>query len=216
MNGWARLIGPMRFLSNPRKKSEYDRSQVGPSAAKPPQPPSSGQTQSTRSDWRWSVSSEEEAERIIFASLFRQGMICMACGDIAPTREVNFEYNVGMIFMRRIHQIKGRLCRKCIEDRFWEATGISLLLGWWGYISFFVNWFYLIKNLITYLGSLGLKHPQGSVWAEAMKWKLASAAMITLVAWIISVTTLPSSQVIANRAAAPTVSSASALAQLHW
>ena len=197
------------ILRDPTKKAEYDRRHAVPSAAKPPEPSTSRQTQRERDSWRWSVSAEEAAERIIFANLFRQGKICMACGDIAPTREVDFEYNVGMIFMRRVHQVKGRLCRKCIEYHFWEATGISLLLGWWGYISFFVNWFYLIKNLITYLGSLGLKHPQGSVWAEAMKWKLASAAMVALVAWILSATLLPGSQVVANRAATPTVSSAS-------
>jgi len=43
--------------------------------------------------------------------------------------------------------LSGLLCRDCISSKFWSFTLITLLLGWWGVISFFVNIGSLLGNL---------------------------------------------------------------------
>ncbi len=83
-------------------------------------------------------------------------MICQDCGREAPTRYVDFYQNIGALFMRFHKQIKGNLCRDCVNKRFWEMTGITLFLGWWGVISFVFTLFILPNNIIRYLGTLGM------------------------------------------------------------
>lgn len=52
--------------------------------------------------------------------------------------------------------IKGRFCRKCIADTFWEFTPLTLLLGWWGALSFFITPIVLLNNLIMLARSWGM------------------------------------------------------------
>ena len=115
-------------------------------------------------------------------------MTCQGCGDVAPTRKVHFGRNVGMLFMRRVFEVEGLLCRRCIEERFWEFNGKLLLLGWWGTISFFATWYYLIANLFTYLRSLTLDSNVDGLWKTAFGWKLTNFAVIWFVALVIGVT----------------------------
>ena len=85
--------------------------------------------------------------------------ICQSCGRVAETKYVEYYQNIGAIVMRFSKKIKGNLCRDCNNKYFWPFTGITLLLGWWGIISFFVTLFVLPNNIIRYLGTLGLKSP---------------------------------------------------------
>lgn len=84
------------------------------------------------------------------------GVICQSCGREAPTRYVYFLENVGMVFMRRYREIKGNLCKECINKYFWETTPKTFFLGWWGTISFVVTLFALPNNVIRYLLTLGM------------------------------------------------------------
>jgi hypothetical protein len=83
-------------------------------------------------------------------------MYCQACGRRAPTKYVEFYQNIGALIIRFGKSIKGDLCKTCINKYFWEYTLICLLLGWWGIISFILNWFFLINNIGRYLGTLGM------------------------------------------------------------
>jgi len=92
-------------------------------------------------------------------------MICQNCGVEAPTKYVVFYENKGALIMRFTREIEGYLCKSCIHKYFWEFTLITLVLGWWGVISFLVTLFYYIpNNVIRYLFSLSLKPvPPGAV-----------------------------------------------------
>jgi hypothetical protein len=95
-------------------------------------------------------------------------MICQECGREAPTRYVDFYQNIGMLVMRQHREVKGNLCKDCINSNFWKMTGTTLVLGWWGTISFVFTLFILPNNIIRYLGTLGMP----PVPAGAMKPQL--------------------------------------------
>lgn len=84
-------------------------------------------------------------------------MICQSCGVEAPTRHVTFYQNIGLLVMRFSNTVDGRLCKSCVHRYFWQYTGITFILGWWGVISFIVTVFFLINNLVQYVASLGME-----------------------------------------------------------
>ena len=96
-------------------------------------------------------------------------MYCQACGANAPTRYVEFFLNVGMLFRRYERSIKGRMCKPCIHYHFWENTLVTLLMGWWGVISLIVTPFFLLNNLLRYVGCLFMRSrfPEVGVDVEA-------------------------------------------------
>ncbi len=89
-------------------------------------------------------------------------MICQGCGRQAETKYVEYYQNIGALVLRFSRHVKGNLCRDCSDKYFWRYTGTTLLLGWWGVISFFVTLFILPNNVIRYLGTLGLRSPSGN------------------------------------------------------
>jgi hypothetical protein len=89
-------------------------------------------------------------------------MYCQACGSKAPTKHVTFYQNIGLLILRLSKSIDGELCKPCVHKYFWEFTSINLLLGWWGIISFFFNWFFLLNNVVQYLGCLGMPSPDAA------------------------------------------------------
>jgi hypothetical protein len=155
---------------------------------------------------------DETVARAVYETLRREGMTCQGCGDVAPIRKVRFRRNVGMVFMRQTVEIEGSFCRRCIENKFWEFTGKLLLFGWWGILSFFITWYYLIANLFTYLGSLTLDNGVEGLWKTAFRWKLTSIAVVAVLVWILSGASLPGSIPVAADFPAPTPWSASVAA----
>ncbi len=83
-------------------------------------------------------------------------MFCQACGCNAPTKQVTFHQNIGVLIMRFPSSISGLLCRGCIDSHFWKMSLISFFFGWWGVISFFWTLVTLPMNVFTYLGCLSL------------------------------------------------------------
>ncbi|HKP53634.1 MAG TPA: hypothetical protein VJ183_13405 [Chloroflexia bacterium] len=80
-------------------------------------------------------------------------MACQFCGSHAPTKYVAFYSNIGFFLARREREVKGELCKQCINKHFWEFTLVNLLLGWWGIASFFFTIFFLINNTVRYIGA---------------------------------------------------------------
>ncbi|HYO53394.1 hypothetical protein [Archangium sp.] len=78
-------------------------------------------------------------------------MRCDLCFQSEPTAYVEFHHNVGMLFLRREYTTQGELCRSCLNRSFWDHTLRNLTLGWWGTISFFMTWYFLVSNLVTYV-----------------------------------------------------------------
>ncbi len=81
---------------------------------------------------------------------------CQSCGRYAPTRYVVLYQNIGLLIMRMGKSIEGNLCKACISKNFWEYTLVTFFAGWWGIISFFLTPFFLINNVVRYLGCLGM------------------------------------------------------------
>jgi len=85
--------------------------------------------------------------------------ICQSCFTSGQTKYVEFYTNVGMLVVRRHSSIKGNLCKNCIDHYFWDLTIKTLILGWWGIISFFANCVFVINNVLRYIGTLGMQRP---------------------------------------------------------
>ena len=94
-------------------------------------------------------------------------MICQDCGVESPTKFVAFYQNIGALIIRFPSSIEGYLCKSCIHRHFWTMTGITLVLGWWGTISFIVTPFFLLNNIGRYLFCLGM--PAASDGAKSPK-----------------------------------------------
>jgi len=84
---------------------------------------------------------------------------CQSCGLPAPTRAVHFYQNIGLLIMRRYSEVKGDLCKSCIDRHFWNMTGKTMLFGWWGLISLIVAPLMILNNTLRWLGSLGMQRP---------------------------------------------------------
>ncbi len=78
-------------------------------------------------------------------------MRCDLCYQSEPTAYVELHHNVGMLFLRQSYTTQGELCRSCLGQTFWHHTLRNLTLGWWGTISFFMTWYFLVSNLLTYV-----------------------------------------------------------------
>jgi hypothetical protein len=74
-------------------------------------------------------------------------MSCQLCGQNVPTKYATLHYNIGMLVMRRTATIQGAFCQSCLTHYFWKYTLITLVLGWWGFISFFMTPVILVSNL---------------------------------------------------------------------
>lgn len=101
-------------------------------------------------------------------------IICQSCGIKAPTRFVEFNQNIGAFIERYHKKVSGYFCKSCINRYFWSFTGTTLILGWWGIISFWVTPFFIFSNLYYYLGALFLsnstmKAPQNMLTDSASK-----------------------------------------------
>jgi len=84
---------------------------------------------------------------------------CVVCGRV-PTREESIRRHVGMIVMQRIFKLKQPLCR----DHGIEITNTylrkTLIQGWWGFISFFLNILTVGNDLVVLFRYRGLGEPQ--------------------------------------------------------
>lgn len=116
---------------------------------------------------------------------------CVGCHAVGPTREVRFFQNIGALIMRFHRQIRGQLCRNCINDHFARTTLITSFLGWWGVISCILTPFLLLNNLIRYLFCLSLQPPpnqpsRGTAQAE-LAWCVGGCALGLLAFFFVSI-----------------------------
>jgi hypothetical protein len=81
-------------------------------------------------------------------------MICQHCGVEADTKYFAFYQNIGMLVMRKQKSMRGQLCKSCIHKIFWEYTGMNLIVGWWGTISFWLTPCFIVNNIVRYASCL--------------------------------------------------------------
>ncbi len=84
---------------------------------------------------------------------------CQVCGAHAPVKKLWAAQMIGMIIVFQYSYVNGMICRRCIDKELMQRTLISLFLGWWGVISFFLNWVVLAANIGAFIVSRGL--PRG-------------------------------------------------------
>lgn len=99
---------------------------------------------------------------------------CQSCKRLTETKKVTFNQNIGMLIRRYHRTVEGYLCGECIEKYFWEFTGKTLILGWWGMISSIVTPFYLLGNLGQYWGTREIRRNCYGLGEIAQGWKVVS------------------------------------------
>ena len=88
-----------------------------------------------------------------------QEIQCQGCGLRVPTKLVTIYQNIGMVMARQTTETSGNFCRRCIRKYVVSYSLTTLVLGWWGMISFIMTPFLLVANVIVYLKSLSLPEP---------------------------------------------------------
>src|SRR5687768_4902945 len=89
-------------------------------------------------------------------------MHCERCSATAPTRNVTFLQNIGLLVVGLRSTASGMYCRRCIDREFWSRTLVTFFFGWWGIISFFLTPVFLALNVVNYLGALSLPYGDAS------------------------------------------------------
>jgi curved DNA-binding protein CbpA len=109
---------------------------------------------------------------------------CQSCFANAPTEKVSFSQNIGAIVVRFTKKVEGELCADCIEKNFWEMTGITLLFGWFGIISFITTPFILIENLANYLSANRVRKYSSNLSSIAIGWKFIIALTLIVITYV--------------------------------
>jgi len=91
---------------------------------------------------------------------------CRVCGR-GPARELVIRRHVGMIVMQRFVKARAVLCRDHGVQLTKQYLKKTLVEGWWGYISFFVNWFVVATDLIALSHAKKLAEPAPLTAAES-------------------------------------------------
>jgi hypothetical protein len=81
---------------------------------------------------------------------------CQSCGARAPTKRVEFYRLIGAVILLHFKSAGGQMCKSCVHQHFWEYTALTLCLGWWSVISFFLTPFIVLHNVIRYACCLGM------------------------------------------------------------
>lgn len=89
-----------------------------------------------------------------------EGSPCQQCGAV-PTTNIAFNQVTGFVFAYNWRSWKATACKDCGQALGRTVTSRTMLTGWWGFISFFGNWFAVFRNLFS-LGKLArLGEPVG-------------------------------------------------------
>ena len=93
---------------------------------------------------------------------------CDSCGR-APARPITVRRHVGLLLLQQFVKAQVVACRPCGRALIRSYTLRTLWQGWWGAISFFVNWFVLAANALSWrkLGQIEAPSLSGELVADA-------------------------------------------------
>jgi hypothetical protein len=77
-------------------------------------------------------------------------VVCAVCGA-EPAAAITVRRHVGMLIMQRFYKIQTPLCRQHGRELALQWLGRTLIQGWWGYISFFVNIFDVGTDVVAFI-----------------------------------------------------------------
>jgi DNA-directed RNA polymerase subunit RPC12/RpoP len=73
---------------------------------------------------------------------------CQRCGQTGvDLRFAKFRWVLGLVFLDQIHWRAGYYCNACIRREFFRSQSLTMVLGWWGILAFFV------RNPISIVGN---------------------------------------------------------------
>jgi hypothetical protein len=85
---------------------------------------------------------------------------CAVCQSV-PIRPFEFKQNIGMLYARQVRTITGGYCRSCALATGRKTQSLTILTGWWGMISFFMNFGIIFSNAMALLDAKRMDAPQG-------------------------------------------------------
>jgi hypothetical protein len=88
-----------------------------------------------------------------------EAAFCQACQRNVPAKYCEFTQGIGMLVLRTQRGVRGNMCKQCASQYFWHYTGLTLVTGWWGVISFITNIVFIISNVTYFVGSRSLPEP---------------------------------------------------------
>lgn len=149
-------------LSDPNRRDRYDHELIFAPL---------DLSQSTTDQVKKTRSAEEAGHR------------CDICNVKAKTHHVSFYETLGNLFTRQRNSVKGNLCKACIDYYFWNFTGKTMLLGWWGVTSFFITPFILLNNIFQYGFTIGMEKPERQITPNPLSfWVFSLIGCIILCA----------------------------------
>jgi hypothetical protein len=84
---------------------------------------------------------------------------CHICRS-SPAKTFPIRRHVGMVFMQRFVKLRMPMCRSHNLRYVGDYLGKTLWQGWWGYISFWVNIFVIVADLIVLGLVLAMPKPE--------------------------------------------------------
>jgi hypothetical protein len=109
----------------------------------------------------------------LFAPTKEGASFCQKCLINAPTRQVIFHQNIGLLLGRFTKKLDLRICKSCLHKSFWGYTFVNIAFGWWGVISLIVTPFFILNNIGLYILNLGME----PVPSDSKKPELTSEAI---------------------------------------
>ena len=85
---------------------------------------------------------------------------CEQCGR-TPTRTLPIRRHVGMGILQRAFKVKQPLCRDHGTQLTKQFLGKTLVQGWWGLTSLFVNFWVVARDTAVLVGYRRLAPPTG-------------------------------------------------------
>jgi hypothetical protein len=84
---------------------------------------------------------------------------CWVCGR-GPARSLSLARNTGMLFARRWEELSPVVCRSHGVRLSAKWLGYTVVLGWWGVISFFMNFLAVGTDLFALGRALFIPRPE--------------------------------------------------------
>ncbi len=85
---------------------------------------------------------------------------CAVCHSV-PIQPFVFKQNIGMIYARQVRTITGGYCRSCAQAKGRKIQSLTILTGWWGMISIFVNLGIIFSNAMALWDASKMEKPEG-------------------------------------------------------
>ena len=100
---------------------------------------------------------------------------CVICRQV-PTRTLPIRRHVGMVFAQRFVKVRKPLCKEHGMQMTAAFLGRTMVQGWWGFVSFFVNIVVVLGDVGVWVAYRTLADPRPAPNASPMSSALMALA----------------------------------------